>query len=163
MKTSLIPVLLAAGSLAILGCDNKPPANTAKPTGGGTHTHADGTKHDDDHADHDHDDHDAVVSLGKLTASGYEVEALSGGEVKAGNELHVTVKVTGGASKVVAVRVWAGVEDAAGSTKAKADVEEAGWHAHVEVPSPIPAGNKLWVEIENEKHEAVKFSFPFKS
>src|SRR5688572_3567629 len=70
MKISLIPVLLAAGSLAILGCDKKPPANTAKPTGGGTHTHTDGTKHDDDHADHDHadhDDHDAVVSLGKLT------------------------------------------------------------------------------------------------
>ena len=24
------------------------------------------------------------------------------------------------------------------------------WHTHVEIPDPIPAGTKLWVEIEAE-------------
>ncbi len=145
-------------ALGVAGCEKKPAPVTPPKSDG--HTHADGTKHADDAK---HDDHDTVASLGKVTASGYDVEALCGGEVKAGNELHVTVKIGGGASKVVAVRVWVGVEDAAGSTKSKAEAEEAGHHAHADVPDPVPAGSKLWVEFENEKHETIKVSFPFKA
>lgn len=165
-KVSLIAVVFAAAALSVVGCDKKKPA-PADPKGGG-HTHDDGHAHDDGHThggakkidDHGHED---SASLGKVTAGGYDVEASAGGEVKAGGELHVNVKVSGGASKVVAVRVWVGLEDGAGSTKSKADAEDGGHHGHAEIPDPMPAGSKLWVEIENEKHETVKASFTLKA
>ncbi len=33
--------------------------------------------------------------------------------------------------------------------KAKADEETpTNWHTHAEVPDPLPAGSKLWVEVK---------------
>lgn len=163
MKNYLrIPALLATASLALVGCDRKPTTPPA-PSGGHSHSPGDGHDHDHDHDDHGHDHaHGESVALGKLTAGGYEVAASIEGEVKAGDELHVNITVTGG-EKVTAVRVWVGAADAAGSTKSKADVDGASYHAHVEVPDPVPADNKLWVEIENEKSEVTRLSFPFKN
>jgi hypothetical protein len=34
--------------------------------------------------------------------------------------------------------------------KAKAELEKDNWHTHAEVPDPLPAGSKLWVEVELE-------------
>ena len=32
----------------------------------------------------------------------------------------------------------------------KAEIETDNWHTHAEVPNPLPADSKLWVEIEAE-------------
>ncbi len=171
MKTSLILVLLAAGSLAILGCDKKQPANTAKPTGD-THTHADGTKHDDghDHADHADDHHGEPIALGEGTFGAYKVKASRDAvEFKAGGEAPVDVWVdpaAAGAPKVTGVRFWIGSEDAKGSVKAKAEIEFADqpnrWHTHTEIPDPLPAGSKLWISIEDDAGKTTVASFDLK-
>ena len=53
------------------------------------------------------------------------------------------------------MRFWIGSADARGSIKARAEIEIPAepnhWHTHAEVPDPLPAGGKLWVEIEDEK------------
>ena len=70
-------------------------------------------------------------------------------------------------AKATAVRFWIGTEDAKGSVKAKADIENPAepnrWHTHAEIPNPLPAGCKLWVEIETDTGEKVVGSFDLKS
>ncbi len=67
------------------------------------------------------------------------------------------------APKVVAVRFWIGVEDASGSIKARASVENPNdpnrWHNHAEVPDPMPQDTKLWIEIEDAAGGITKASF----
>lgn len=144
--------------LSASGCEKKPP------TGSGTKHDDHGHSHDDGH-DHDHGDdhgHGAAVALGEQTVGGYTVTAIREGEARPGAEASFNVKITGGASKPAAVRVWIGLQDGKGSMKAKADAEKDGWHAHAEVPSPIPVGGKLWIEIEPEKGETVVAGFDLK-
>jgi hypothetical protein len=136
-----------------------------------THTHAAGEgDHAHDHAhDHDHakeagmteDGHGATVELGEQKAGDFSVKASRDGDVKAGAELPVDIWVTGGA-KVAAVRFWVGTEDATGSMKAKAELEKDNWHTHGEVPSPMPEGSKLWIEIEAEGGAKTLVSFDLK-
>lgn len=48
--------------------------------------------------------------------------------------------------------------------KAKAELEHTtNWHTHAEVPNPLPAGAKLWVEIEAEGGAKYVVSFDLKS
>ncbi len=133
------------------GCGESSNVNSA------AHTHASG-EHDHDH-DHDHDHahekemaedgHGATVELGEKAVGEFQVKASRDGDVKAGAELPVDIWITGG-PKVVAVRFWIGTEDAKGSMKAKAELERDNWHTHGEVPSPMPTGSMLWIEIEAE-------------
>ena len=68
--------------------------------------------------------------------------------------------------KAAAVRFWIGTEDAKGSVKAKAEVEDPKdpnrWHVHAEVPSPIPAGSRFYFEIEDDKGGTHVGSFDLK-
>jgi hypothetical protein len=68
---------------------------------------------------------------------------------------------------VIGVRFWIGSQDAKGSIKAKADIEDPKqtnhWHTHAEIPEPMPAGAKLWVEIETEGGEKTAGNFDLKS
>ena len=119
--------------------------------------------HGHDHADHDHDHdhaapaaaedaghaHGATTQLGEQELGGYKIKASRDGDVKAGGDVPIDVWVTGGA-KIASVRFWIGTEDAKGSLKAKAEIETDNWHTHAEVPNPLPADSKLWVEIEAE-------------
>ena len=95
--------------------------------------------------------------------NGLKIVATQHETPKPGGEAAFDVTVTGG-GKPKAVRFWVGAEDAKGSVKAKAE-EEAGnaWHTHVEVPGPLPAGSKLWVEIEPADGLPFKVSFDLKS
>jgi hypothetical protein len=116
------------------------------------HDHAAGD-HDHDHAaadtHHDGHSHGATTQLGEQDAGGFKIKASRDGDIKAGGDAPIDVWVTGGA-KVAAVRFWIGTEDAKGSIKAKAEIETDNWHTHAEVPDPLPAGAKLWVEVEAE-------------
>lgn len=91
-----------------------------------------------------------VIALGTSKLGAFELRASRDkGDITAGGDAPIDVWIDGGVGKgVTAVRFWIGTEDAKGSVKAKADVEDGKWHTHVEIPSPIPAGTKLWVEIE---------------
>lgn len=106
--------------------------------------------------------HGAHIELGTKTVAGIEIEAEQEGALKPGSEGGFEFTLNGG-QKPKAVRAWVGVESGEGSTKAKAEEEEGGkYHAHVEVPSPIPPGSKVWVEIEPQAGDKVKASFDLK-
>lgn len=91
-----------------------------------------------------------VIALGTKKLGAFEVRASRDkGDIAPGRDAPVDVWIDGGVGKgVAAVRFWIGTEDARGSLKAKAGIEDGKWHTHVEVPSPMPAECKLWVEIE---------------
>jgi hypothetical protein len=110
--------------------------------------------------------HGPALELGSTTIGEWNVRATRDeGEVKAGGEAPVDVFVTGGTGKVAAVRFWIGTEDASGSVKSLAAIEDSAkqnWHAHAEVPSPLPEGSKLWVEVEGESGNKSLGSFDLK-
>jgi len=169
--------IVACFALALVGafgCERKsdsgsksatnPPAPAGK---NDDHAHKPGDKHVDEHtaADgHDHKDggHGGeVVELGTGTFGEFSLRAARDKvEFKPGGEAPIDVWVDGGVGKgVTAVRFWIGTPDAKGSVKAKAAIEDGKWHAHVEIPSPIPAGSKLWVEIEDAAGKKTAGSF----
>lgn len=176
----LIVTGTAVGLFGLLGaCENKPttppPAPTPANSGASApkhddhagHDHAKGDKHDDhDHAAGDkHDDHDShgpTTVLGNASIGSFAVVASRAGDVTPGGEIAVDIDITpaaGTAAKVGAVRVWIGEQDGKGSMKAKLDSD----HGHVEVPKPMPAGSKLWVEIEDDKGAKSLGSFDLKA
>ncbi len=90
-----------------------------------------------------------AVELGESTVNGMRVKASRDqGDLKPGGDAPIDIWLNGGVGDAAAVRFWIGTEDAQGSVKAKADVEAGHWHAHAEVPDPLPVESKLWVEIE---------------
>lgn len=162
-------LILLAGTATLTGCDKKPESQAAPaPTPTSTGKDAHGHDHEDDHAGgagHDHGDehdHGPTTQLGEVTVEGYTIKASRDGGITPGGDAPIDAWVTGGASKVNAVRFWIGTQDAKGSMKAKAELKKDNWHTHVEVPKPMPEGSKLWVEIDAEGREKVLASFDLK-
>jgi hypothetical protein len=120
------------------GPDTQGPANADKPGHGGD-----------------------VIALGTAKLGAFEVRASRDkGEIRPGGDAPIDVWIDGGVGKgVVAVRFWIGAEDAKGSMRAKAEIEDGKWHTHVEVPSPMPTGSKLWVEVEESGSKKTLGSF----
>lgn len=139
------------------GCEKK--ADPAKPVAG-----AETPAKTDDHAHKEGDDHHhgATTELGEQSEGGFAIKASRDGDVVAGKDAAIDVWVTGGTSKVAAVRFWIGTQDAKGSVKAKAELEKDNWHTHAEIPSPMPEGSKLWVEVETDKGERTVVGFDLK-
>ncbi len=152
MQTTRTLTLLSALSLATLGtppggCERKPePAKPASPAPKpDTHAQEHDGHHDDDHA------HGPTTELGEQSADGFTIRASRDGDVTPGKDVPIDVWVTPGTgTKVSAVRLWIGTRNAKGSVKARAEIEQDRWHTHAEVPSPMPEGGRLWVEVEAE-------------
>ncbi len=156
----LIPIaavsFYAVAMLPLAGCEGDKSAAPA-------------AAHDHDHAAADHDhakptdggEHGATIELGEQDAGGFKIRASRDGDVKAGAGAAIDVWVNGGKAGN-AVRFWIGTEDAKGSIKAKAEVEVDHWHTHAEVPDPLPAGSKLWVEVDAEGGAKTTVSFDLK-
>jgi len=156
-------LLFAAGavSLALAGCEKKKEATTAPVTAptsappasgqaaGAGHDHGDDHAHDDDHDHH----HGPTTELGTATIGGFAVKASRDGDITPGGDAPIDVWVTGGTARVAAVRFWIGTQNARGSIKARAELEKDNWHTHAEIPSPLPEGSRLWVEIETDAGE----------
>ncbi|MCA9284198.1 MAG: hypothetical protein KDA22_03215 [Phycisphaerales bacterium] len=161
-STLAFAVLSSVVALAALGSCGR--HGETQPGGTGPVATPDAHDHDGDgHAGHDHDgdhgdhgdmgSHGAMVDLGTATIANFEVHcSRDEGDITAGGEIAVDVHVTGDLAPIAAVRIWYGAADAAGSIKARADIEDpkdpAHWHTHVEVPDPIPAEAAVWVELE---------------
>lgn len=116
----------------------------------GTHVHADGTVHRDDHApqtgDHPHGERQA---LGQAVLGAHTLAVFQEGALVPGKEAHIDLDVAAGQALPEVVRGWVGVESGQGSRKARFDKESAtNLHGHLEVPDPLPAGSALWLEID---------------
>ena len=163
-----LAVGFTASGLMLAGCEEKKPAGTASKSDGHDHDHDEGGKHPESKSAPGHGG--AVIALGEQTIGPFVAKATRDeGQIVASKDAPIDVTVTptaGAAAKATAVRFWIGTEDAKGSVKAKAEIENADepnrWHVHAEVPNPIPAGAKLWVEIEDDKGEKSLGSFELK-
>lgn len=170
MRTLILASMLSV-AVALAGCERKP--ESTKPAAGGSsgaakqddHDHKPGEKDDHDHGKEadTHGAHGPSIELGEATINGMKVKAArDAGDIKPGGDAAVDVWIDGGLGNAAAVRFWIGTEDAKGSIKAKAEVEEGKWHTHAEVPAPLPAASKLWVEIEGKDGKKGVASFELK-
>lgn len=141
-----IALLFTASIVALApslgGCEKKPePTKPAPRETPAQNDHATATEHS----------HGTTTQLGEQSAGGFTIKASRDGAIVAGKDAPIDVWVLsadGSPAKLAAVRFWIGTEDAKGSVKAKAALEKDNWHTHAEVPSPLPAGSKLWIEVE---------------
>ncbi len=104
------------------------------------------------------------IELGTVEVAGHSVRASRDkSAITAGGDSPVDVWINESSGKeVTVVRLWIGTADAKGSLKVKADLEDGHWHAHVEVPDPLPAQSKLWVEFEAKDGQKQTASFDLK-
>ena len=105
-----------------------------------------GDGHDHDHGGEGHS-HGDEHALGTVEIGGVTLTITQDGDVAGGKEASFDIAVTTGTAPT-AVRAWIGAEDGAGSVKAKAEKESAGFHAHVDAPATLAADAKLWIELE---------------
>lgn len=169
VRSVLLALTAFSIALGTTACEKQQPAaqNRAAGTGSGS-----GSAPPAGHADAGKDDHHGgpVIELGMSTIGPFTVKATRDqGQIVAGKDAPIDVTVTPSASaraKATAVRFWIGTEDGKGSVKAKADIEDLKepnrWHTHAEIPSPMPAGSRLWIEIETDKGETLKGGFDLK-
>lgn len=109
---------------------------------------------------HDHD-HGDLADVGTVTLGGIAAKVESEGAPAAGKKWHVEVALPAGTAEPKAIRAWVGSENGRGSEKTKAEPEHPGvYEAHVEVPTPLPDGSKLWISLENAAGETAKASLP---
>lgn len=157
--TSRVTAVIALASALLVGCEEKkPPAAPAARAEGQAAAPAapgagmDGTKSGPGHGG-------AVIALGEQPIGPFIAKATrDDGPIVAGKDAPVDVTITAAPAstvKVASARFWIGAQDAKGSVKARAEVEDPRdpnrWHVHVEIPNPLPESSKLWVEIEDEK------------
>lgn len=175
----LLATCMALALSPLQGCEDKKPTTTPPPATQPAaksdvhdHDHADDKDHDHDKGDsktsgHDHGHGGAVIDLGVQTIGPFSVKVTrDDGAIVPGKDSPIDVTVTtpeGQTGKVASVRFWIGTQDAKGSVKAKGDIEDPKepnrYHTHAEIPNPIPADSKLWVEIEDDKGVKVTGSF----
>jgi catechol 2,3-dioxygenase-like lactoylglutathione lyase family enzyme len=99
-----------------------------------------------------------MTNLASLTIGDYEVQPMYEEELKDG---HFNIRITGG--EVAAVREWVGPEDASGVVVVKTEIENDYHHGHIDMPDPIPADARLWIEIEAPDGTLHKGSVPLGS
>lgn len=96
-----------------------------------------------------------MYDLPPVTIGPYTVQPMYEEKLEDG---HFNLQISGG--EVAAVREWVGPEDASGVMVVRTEIERDYWHGHVEMPDPIPADARLWIEIETPDGSLLKGSTP---
>lgn len=152
--------IVAALSLSLGACGNSGSGNdqaqspSADEHAADTHTHADGSTHDN-HAedaqmgeeDHAHDE----TPLDPATIGDMTVElAQSHGAIQAGQEGHLVVKLPYNDNGATVVRAWIGGQDRTLSFVGKGEYAHShdDYDIHAIAPDPLPANTMWWIEIE---------------
>lgn len=151
MNKTLVAVCIGVAAMAGCEKERKNPGTTSSQSGGAAPSGAATVAK----AEHNR------IPIGETTVGSLKLVATMDAPVKPGGEGAFDLVITGGKPK--AVRFWVGTEDAQGSVKARAAEETPdNWHAHAEVPDPLPGGSKFWVEVEPQDGEPFKASFDLK-
>jgi hypothetical protein len=156
MKTKTTTTTIATLTFAafLTGCGDKEHGHDH--SNGHDHDHGSETAadHGHDHAEgqdhHDHE-HDEEVPLGTFTAGDMEIEAAqSHGNVEAGKEGHLVIKLPHNDAGASVVRAWIGTEDRTLSTVGRGDYAPShdDYDIHAMAPDPLPEDAMWWVEIE---------------
>ncbi|MFK7910465.1 MAG: hypothetical protein AB8F34_07670, partial [Akkermansiaceae bacterium] len=100
---------------------------------------------------------------GKFDIGGHMVEAAQGhGNVEAGKESHLVIKLPYKDDGQTVIRAWIGTEDRTLSSTGKGEYAPShdDYDIHATAPSPLPAGAKWWLEIEKPDGTKVVGSIP---
>jgi len=132
----------------VASCGKKEAANDH----GHPHPHEDGEAHDhpSDAGNDDHD-HGAEVDLGTFKVGELEVTAAQAhGNLEAGKEGHLVIRLPYQDDGGTIVRAWIGSEDRTMSTVGKGEYapSHGDYDIHTMAPDPLPDGVKWWVELE---------------
>lgn len=159
-------LLLSLPVLLLVACGGKKEHDNDKghgDAGNAEANHEDDKDGDKSHegADHDEDGHGKSHPLGKMKAHGREFSIVQMGDIHAGEEGAVEIEFASGKDRIATTRAWVGIESGEGSTKAKLDLEgTTTLHGHLDVPSPIPAGSKLWFSFDiDDKVETYSIAY----
>ncbi len=149
----IVPTLL---TIALFGCEGKQESavNSVQET---PEAH-DGASHTESHAEESHTEghdnsshahsHEEIEKTNyELTLANVALEVRYRGDGVPGGVLDVSLIAVGG-DKPATIRVWVGVESGKGSRKTKVHSHGATYHAHANVPSDLPEGSKLWIEVQ---------------
>lgn len=112
----------------------------------------DGHNHGAEHAHGEHQD------LGTTTVAGITFQASQLGKLTEAEGIF-EVTLAKGSPAPKAVRLWVGNENAEGSVKTKADGAGPEYEMHVELPKPLPATARVWIEIQLEDGKKSKAGF----
>ena len=150
--------------LTAVGCGDTEPAQngpTKPPANAAVEQHTDGDEQaGEEHAgdEHGHGDEEQHA-FGPVDVGSVQVRGIIYGDVKPGTTVPVDVIVDADASP--AIRLWVGIESAAGSMRIRARQLEGRQHGDVPVPDPLPADARLWVEVDTAgQRTAHSFDLP---
>ncbi len=153
MKNVLMTIALGCVLAAFSpGCKKSESEKAAPPD---THVHADGSTHaahapaNDEAEEHGHA-HDEV-SLGTVTIGDMKVDFAQGhGNVEAGKEGHLVVKLPYNDKGATVVRAWIGTKDRFVSVVGKGEYAPShdDYDVHAVAPDPLPTNAMWWVEIQ---------------
>lgn len=148
--------MLIALSITLAACEKSSSGNEHAHAPD-THTHADGSTHDNHAApasdsaateeDHAHEE----VPLTPATIGDMTVElAQNHGAIKAGQESHLVVKLPYSDNGDTIVRAWIGSEDRTLSFVGKGEYapDHDDYDVHATAPDPLPENAMWWIEIE---------------
>jgi hypothetical protein len=149
----LIHILPAFAALGLfIGCGDSNTSSSA-PSSEEEHGHA----HEEGKGDHaheeegEHEHEHEEIALGTHDVSGISVEAAQGhGNVEAGKEGHLVIKLPYNDNGESVVRAWIGTEDRTMSAVGKGEYAPShdDYDIHAVAPDPLPEGAKWWLEIE---------------
>ena len=151
MKRYSYLILALALHTTLTGC-TKPESEPVSPTPEPTHAEAPKSAADDETQ---FSESGTQTTLPPIALDPFTVDSLHIGDLALG---HFNLYVKGG--EPAAVRAWVGDEAATNVVVTKAEFEFDHHCAHIEVPSPLPAEAKLWVEIETADGARLKGSTP---
>jgi hypothetical protein len=156
--TMMIPAL--ALSAFLVGCGEKKSADS----GDHGHPHKEGdAQPPEKEGDEDHDHEHEEVDLGTFKIGEMDVVAAQGhGNVEAGKEGHLVIKLPYKDDGATTVRAWIGTEDRTLSAVGKGDYAPShdDYDIHATAPDPLPAGSKWWLEVEKPDGTKVVGSIP---
>jgi len=154
----IVPTLLTA---LLLGCEGKKQeeAPVVKETpethneSSHTETHAE-ENHTEGHdnSNHAHSHEEGGKTTHKITLANVALEVRYRGDGTPGSELDVSLRTVGG-NRPATIRVWVGIESGKGSRKTKVHSHGSTFHAHANVPSELPKGSALWIEVQTTNGE----------
>jgi len=143
----IIPALAAFGLLTACSDSSK---EAPAPVDGHAHDEGKGDHaHEGEEAEHEHEHEE--IALGTFDVGGISVEALQGhGNVEAGKEGHLVIKLSYKDDGATVVRAWIGTEDRTLSSTGKGEYAPShdDYDIHAVAPALLPEGAKWWLEIE---------------
>lgn len=139
------------------------PQSGPTPTASNDHGHEHGEGADHQHEEEAHDHAHEEIALGTYDIGGISLEAAQGhGNVDAGKEGHLVIKLSYTDKGATIVRAWLGTEDRTLSAAGKGEYAPShdDYDIHAIAPNPLPEGCKWWVEIEKPDGSKVVGSIP---